>query len=64
VPAEIVAKLNREIGAIALLPEVQKKLAADGVEPAVPNTPAECRTMFEREFARLEKFFRTSGIKP
>jgi hypothetical protein len=47
-----------------LLPEVQKKLAADGVEPAVPNTPAECRTMFEREFARLEKFFRTSGIKP
>ena len=64
VPAEIVAKLNREIGAIALLPEVQKKLAGDGVEPALPNTPAECRAIFEREFARLEKFFRTSGIKP
>ena len=64
VPDGIVAKLNREISLIALLPEVQKKLAADGVEPAASNTPAECRVMFEREFARLEKFFRTSGIKP
>ena len=64
VPADIVAKLNREVGAIALLPEVQKKLAGDGVEPAAANTPSECRAIFEREFARLEKFFRTSGIKP
>ena len=64
VPDGIVAKLNREISLIALLPEVQKKLAADGVEPAASNTPAECRVMFEREFARLENFFRTSGIKP
>lgn len=63
-PEAIVAVLNREVGAITLLPEVQKKLAGDGVEPAAPNTPAECRAIFAREFARLEKFFKASGIKP
>ncbi len=63
-PGEIVNALNREVGAIAALPEVQKKLAGDGIEPAAPNTPAQCRAIFEHEFARLEKFFRETGIKP
>ena len=40
VPAEIVAKLNREVGAIALLPEVQKKLAGDVVELALLDVRA------------------------
>ncbi len=62
-PEEIIARLNREVSSVARLPEVQKKLAGDGVDPAAPNTPEECRAIFAREFARMEKIFRTSGIK-
>lgn len=59
----IVRALNREVGEIVNLPDVQKKLAADGVEPAAPNSPREFTDLFAREVVKVEKFLRTSGIK-
>lgn len=59
----IVHAINTAVGQIVGLSEVQKKLAADGVEPVAPNTPAEFRNYFAREVAKFEKFFRESGIK-
>jgi tripartite-type tricarboxylate transporter receptor subunit TctC len=62
-PAAIVSVINRSVGQVVALPEVQKKLAADGVEPVAPNTPAEFRNYFTREIVKFEKFFRDSSIK-
>src|SRR5258706_4687180 len=59
----IVLALNRRVGAIVHLAEVQKKLAADGVESVAPNTPAEFSDYFAQQVAKFEKFFRESGIK-
>ncbi len=59
----IVLALNREIGRILALPDIQEKFAADGAEPAVPNTPAQFREAYSKEVAKWEKFFKTTGIK-
>jgi tripartite-type tricarboxylate transporter receptor subunit TctC len=59
----IVLALNREVGEIVKLPDVQRKLAADGVEAVAPNSPAQFSDIFAREVAKFVKFFRESGIK-
>ncbi len=59
----IVAALNREIAQIVNLPDVEMRLAVDGVEPAAPNTPAQFGAIFAREFDKFEKFFKVTGIK-
>ena len=62
-PAAVVASVNREVGAIFKLPEVQDKLAAEGAEAAAPNSPAEFKAKYAAEVAVWEKFFKTTGIK-
>ncbi len=62
-PQAIVSALNHEVGEIVNVPEIQKRLAADGVEPAAPNSPSEFKDLFAKEVDKLEKFLRTSGIK-
>ncbi len=62
-PVAIIAALNREAARIVNLPDVQKKLASDGVEPAAPNTPQQFTAKFQGEVDRLTKFFVSSGIK-
>ena len=59
----IVLALNREVGAIVHLPEVQKKLAADGVEAVAPNSPAQFSNIFAREVSKFEQFFKASDIR-
>ena len=63
-PRPIIALWNREAARIVNAPEVEKKLSADGVEPAAPNTPEEFSAAFRRNVDNLDKFFRNSGIKP
>jgi tripartite-type tricarboxylate transporter receptor subunit TctC len=62
-PVATVFAINKAVGEVVGLPEVQKKFAADGVEPVAPNTFVEFRNYFAREIAKFEKFFRESGIK-
>ena len=62
-PAPIVALLNREIGEIVHLPDVQKKLAADGVEALPPNSPEQFKAKFAEEYDKLDRFFKTSKLR-
>ena len=61
-PAAVVERLNREVNRILLLPDVQEKLAAQGLEPA-GNTPAEFSTMIRSEIAKYAKIVKAAGIK-
>jgi hypothetical protein len=42
---------------------VRTRLAADGVEPSAPNSPAEFAKLFASEVAKLEKLLKSSNIK-
>lgn len=61
-PPAIVAAINRRANDIVHAPDFKGRLAADGVEAAPPNTPADYRESVHREIARLERFFGTPGI--
>ena len=61
VPQAIVDKLNRDIGAVLKLPEVEGKLAADGAEPA-PGTSGQFGAFLKSEIERTARIVREAGI--
>ena len=61
-PAEVIAKLNREIVAILHLPDVVERLSAQGAEP-VGSTPEEFAAYIRSETAKWAKVVRESGAK-
>jgi tripartite-type tricarboxylate transporter receptor subunit TctC len=61
-PRPIVERLHAEITKALALPDVQAKLAAQGVEPA-PLTPAEMDAMIAREIALNLKIAKAAGLK-
>jgi tripartite-type tricarboxylate transporter receptor subunit TctC len=61
-PADIVQKLNGEIGRILLLPEVKAKLQAAGFEPK-PTTPAWFAQFIQAETVKWAKLLKGIGIK-
>ena len=61
-PAEIVAKLNKEINAILANPEIKTRLAELGSVP-LPMTPAEFRTLMVEETEKWGKVVKFSGAK-
>ncbi len=61
-PRPIVDRLYAETTKALALPEVQAKLAAQGVEPA-PLTPAEMDAMIAREIALNLKIAKAAGLK-
>ena len=61
-PREAIDRLNRETEAVLKLPDVQKRLAADGVE-AAPNSPEQFAALIRSEMARLEKIIREANIR-
>ncbi len=61
-PAELVARLNREINAVMSLPEVKSKMNAIGVETAT-STPQQFGTILQRDADRYGKLIRELGIK-
>jgi tripartite-type tricarboxylate transporter receptor subunit TctC len=63
VPPAILAALNREIARVIHAPDMRARIAADGAEPAPPNTPAEFKERFAAQITMWEKLIRTSGIK-
>lgn len=62
-PAEVVAKLHRELQKALQAPAVQDKLAALGVEP-MPLTTAEFDAQVKQEVARDATFAKAAGLKP
>ncbi len=61
-PRPIVDRLHAETTKVLALPEVQAKLAAQGVEPA-PLTPAEMDAMIAREIAVNLRIVKEAGLK-
>ena len=62
-PADIVAKLHRELQKALQAPAVKDKLAALGIEP-MPLTTAEFDAQVKQEFARDAAFAKAAGLKP
>lgn len=62
-PAEVVAKLNAEVQKIMLLPEMQKRMEAEGAK-FIPTTPASFAAFQKAEAEKWGKTVRDAGIKP
>lgn len=60
-PADLVARLNREINAVMSLPEVKKQMNAIGVETAT-STPQQFGTILRNDADRYGKLIRELGI--
>lgn len=60
-PRAIVLRLNREISAVMKLPEVQERLASDGVEAAT-GTPEHFAALLKTELARVGAIVRAARI--
>ena len=61
-PRTVINRLNREIGAVVKLPDVQERLAVDGVEPA-PGTPEQFAALIKSEMTRIGRIMREAGIQ-
>ena len=61
-PAEVVARLNREMNAVLLTPDARKRLLAEGAESAGGN-PGELAAHQKADYERWEKVIRAAGIK-
>ena len=62
VPADIVARLNGEIGKVLRDPQVRDRLAAQGVD-ADPSTPQEFGALIASELKRYAKVVKQTGAK-
>jgi tripartite-type tricarboxylate transporter receptor subunit TctC len=62
-PAEIVARLNREINAAIADPAMKARFAAIGGEP-LPGSPGEFGRLIAEETEKWGKVVRAAGIKP
>jgi tripartite-type tricarboxylate transporter receptor subunit TctC len=62
-PAEIVAKIQREVKSAMDNPKVRERLVGMGVQP-VGNTPAEFRKFFQDELRIHADMVRVAGITP
>jgi tripartite-type tricarboxylate transporter receptor subunit TctC len=61
-PAEVVARLNREINAAVADPEVKARLAGLGTDP-MPMTPAESGRFVAAEVEKWANVIRAANIK-
>ncbi len=62
-PKDIIARWNREINRILLLPDVKARLVADGME-AVDGSSERFREVLKRDLAMLQKVVKSANIKP
>jgi tripartite-type tricarboxylate transporter receptor subunit TctC len=61
-PAEVVAKLNADLNALLVLPEVREQFAKQGLS-AVGGPPARLGDLVKRELPRWAKVVKGAGIK-
>jgi tripartite-type tricarboxylate transporter receptor subunit TctC len=62
VPPAIVARLNKEVGAVLAEPDVVRALALQAIDVA-PSTPDELRELMRRDFARWRDLGAKTGIR-
>ena len=62
-PKEIIALLNREIGAVLEAPDLRAKLGAQGIE-IVPGTPESVQAEFAEELAKWGRVIADAKLKP
>jgi tripartite-type tricarboxylate transporter receptor subunit TctC len=62
-PADVVEKLNKEIGRAVVLPDARRALEGVGSEPA-PSTPAKMETLVDSEIRRWKQVITDAGITP
>lgn len=63
VPLPVQTALSREISLVMNTSEMRDKLAADGLEPAPPLSPAAFRDAVNRQITQWDKFIHTSSIR-
>jgi tripartite-type tricarboxylate transporter receptor subunit TctC len=61
--APVVSALNRETNNIIATPAVKERFAANGADPAPPNTPAEFQESLRRNIGLLREFSAKTGFK-
>jgi len=62
-PAEVIARLNAEIGSALRAPDLRERLANIGVD-AAPGTPAQLELLIDQETKLWAKVIEVAGIKP
>jgi tripartite-type tricarboxylate transporter receptor subunit TctC len=62
-PKEVVARWNREVGRVVQLPDVEKRMAGEGLAPA-GGSPERFHGLLKREIARWQEVVKTANIKP
>ena len=62
IPPEIVRRLNAEIGAVLLLPDVREHLASQGME-ATPNTPEQFAKLLVSDLDRWARVIERAGVR-
>ena len=63
-PPALVNRLNAEAGKVLKTPELRKRLAADGAEPAPPGTPQQLAAYHRADFEKWQKVVKAAGVKP
>ena len=64
VPREVVARINREVVKALKMPDVIDRLATQGGNDLVGNTPEEFAQVIKDDLALYAKIIRAAGIKP
>jgi tripartite-type tricarboxylate transporter receptor subunit TctC len=62
-PPAIVERVNAEVMKVLASPDVVAKLAAMGIDPATPNTPAQFATFMTDDVARWKKVVKEASIE-
>jgi tripartite-type tricarboxylate transporter receptor subunit TctC len=63
-PSQVVTRLNAEANKVLKSPDLKKRLAADGAEPAAPGTPQQLAAYHRADFDKWAKVVKAAGIKP
>jgi tripartite-type tricarboxylate transporter receptor subunit TctC len=61
-PADIINRLNREVGAILAQPEIKAKLSDQGVD-AVTGTPQDMATLIATDLDKWAKVVKATGAR-
>ena len=62
-PAPVLAALSAAANGALAEPAVREKLAAAGVDPALPSTPEETRAFLAAELAKFRDIVRRAGLR-
>ena len=62
-PGDVIARWNREVGRVVQLPDVEKRMAGEGLAPS-GGAPERLGELLKREIARWQEVVKMANIKP